>query len=205
MSNLPFDLTDIDANEVQALENTFNMLRAGFKVSVSHDPGFDIRQFDFFKDQKNISIGGTLLIGHPESGCYLHFIRGAVQAHHDSGAENNYKYQVWASATLRNDFGKMAIRRETLVDKLSDPVHSAELYFKDDPSFSKKISVVAADKQKATRSMTKAFRNVVLGIGQAGWEIEIVNSALIIGDNRSIDPKRIVSLATIASKLSRVK
>ena len=206
MENLPFDLTNIDADEVHALEDTFKLLKAKFRVSVSEDTTFDIRQFDLFNNQTDISIGGTLLINHPESGCYLHFLKILTKVLNGRGpAISYYKYQVWASATLRNNFGKLVIRRETVVDKIINLVHPTELHFKDDPIFSKKINVVADDKDKAARSMTKAFRNVLLEISRADWHIEIINSSLIIGSIQPIDSKQTVLLAEVAGKLSRVK
>jgi hypothetical protein len=206
MPDLPFDITHIDADEVQALEATYLLLRAKFKISITVDSTFDTRDFDVFGHIDASNIGGTLLINHPESGCYLHFLKVPAQGKKGRGlARNHYKYQVWASATLRNDFGKMAVRRETIVDKVLDPIHPTELYFKDDPAFSKKFNVVADDKQKATRSMTKAFRNVIAELGKTDWEIEIVNSSLVIGSAQPIDPKQTVYLAEIAAKFSRVK
>jgi hypothetical protein len=206
MQDLPFDITNIDADEVKALDATYLLLRAKFKVSISEDHTFNTGNFDVFSSIEPFNIGGTLLINHPESGCYLHFLKVPLQIDNGRGpAINYYKYQVWASATLRNDFGKMAIRRETIVDKVLDLVHPTELHFKDDPAFSKKFNVVAGDKQKAARSMTKAFRNVVADIGKSDWEIEIVNSSMVIGSTQPVDPKLTVYLAEAAAKFSRVK
>ena len=201
MQELPFDITNIDAAEVQALQATYLLLKAKFKVSLSEDQTFDIRSFDVFGDIDPDNIGGTLLINHPESGCYLIFLKTR-----DTGSEQDqHKYQVWASATLRNDFGRLAVTRETESDKMANPAHPTEVYFKDDPVFSKKFNVKATDKQRASRSMTKAFRNVITETGKTNWEIEIVNSSLVVGGVHPIDPKLTVYLAEIAGKFSRVK
>ncbi|HTD40705.1 MAG TPA: hypothetical protein VK671_08800 [Mucilaginibacter sp.] len=201
MQELPFDITNIDAGEIQALEATYLLLKAKFKVSISEDQTFDIRDFDIFSHVDPDNIGGTLLINHPESGCYLIFLK----APNPGSAKDQHKYQVWATATLRNDFGRLAVTRETVADKMANPGSPTEIYFKDDPAFSKKFNVAAVDKQKASRSMTKAFRNVITEIGKTNWEIEIVNSSLVIGGVHPIDPKQAVYLAEIAGKFSRVK
>ncbi len=206
MDKLPFDITDIEAEEVTALEKTYKALRSKFKVGIAEDPTFDISKFDAFSNCKDISIGGSLLINHPESGCYLTFVKVRTQIKNGRGpAIDYYKYQVWASATLRNDFGRMVIRRETVIDKILNLVHPTEMHFKDDPAFSKKLCVVADDKTKAARAMTKAFRNVLMEIKADDFAIEIINSTLIIGNILPVDPKQTVYFAEVASKLSRAK
>jgi hypothetical protein len=206
MKKLPFDTTDIDAGDVQALEYSYKALRSKFKVGLTEDSTFDIKKFDVFNNYKDISVGGSLLINHPESGCYLTFVKVHTQIPNGRGPVlDYYKYQVWASATLRSDFGRMAIRRETVVDKILSLVHPAEMYFKDDPAFSKKFIVIADDKEKAVKATTKAFRNALMDIKADDFVIEIVNSTLIIGNIGPVDPKQTVYFAEIASKLSRVK
>jgi hypothetical protein len=201
MQELPFDISNINADEVLALQATYLLLKAKFKVSINEDQTFDFRDFDVFSSVDPENIGGTLLINHPESGCYLIFLKMPD----NESDKNGYKYQVWASATLRNNFGRLGVTLETAADKMANPEHPSEIYFKDDPAFSKKFRVTAADRQKASRSMTKAFRNVITEISKTNWEIEIVNSSLVVGGVQPIDPKQTVYLAEIASKFSRVK
>jgi hypothetical protein len=206
MDKLPFDTTNIDADDAQALEATYEALKAKYKIAITEDAIIEIKQFDVFSNYNDISVGGTLLINHPESGCYLTFVK--VKTHVPSGrgpAIDFYKYQVWASATLRNDFGRMIIRRETVVDKILNLVHPTEIQFKDDPSFNKRFNAVAGDKVKASRAMTKAFRNILMEIKANDLVIEIVNSTLVIGNIQPVDPRQTIYLAEVASKLSRVK
>ena len=201
MQELPFDINNVDADEVQTLEATYRLLKEIFKVSVSGDSTFDIRDFDVFTHIDPDNIGGTLLINHPESGCYLIFLK----VNNPDTDKNHYKYQVWASATLRNNFGRLTVTRENMPDKMANPGHPTEMYFKDDPAFNKKFNVIASNKSQAPRSMTTAFRNVISETGKTKWEIEIVNSSMVIGGVYPIDPKQTVFLAEIAGKFSRVK
>jgi hypothetical protein len=206
MDKLPFDITNIDADDAQALEITYEALKAKFKIAITEDSIVDIKQFNIFGNYNDISVGGTLLINHPESGCYLAFVKVKTYIPNGRGpAIDYYKYQVWALATLRNDFGRMTIRRETVVDKILNLVHPTELQFKDDPSFNKKFNAVANDKVKASRAMTKAFRNILMEIKENDLVIEIVNSTLVIGNMQPVDPRQTIYLAEVASKLSRVK
>ena len=213
MEKLPFDITNIGADDVQALEDSYKALRSKFRVGIVDDYAFDLTKFDVFSNYNDISVGGNLLINHPESGCYLLFVKvltNLSNAHAQSFFY--YKYQVWALATLRSDFGRMIIRRETMADKILNLVHPTEMHFKDDLAFNRKFNVVADDREKAASAMTKAFRNALMNIKTDDFVIEIVNSTLVIGNIQyelgnvqPIDPKQTIYLAEIANKLSTVK
>ncbi len=127
MEKLPFDLLKINADDVDALEATYRALKENFKVGLIKDDAIRLKEFDMFTSHPEATIGGTLLINHPEDGCHLTFVklRTVIQGGRGS-AISYYKYQVWASATLRSDFGRVMIRRESLKRaKFVTPHHSA--------------------------------------------------------------------------------
>lgn len=57
MENLPFDIIDIDAIDVQALEDTYKMLRASFKISLVNDGHINLKEFDIFSKHPEATIG----------------------------------------------------------------------------------------------------------------------------------------------------
>ncbi|MBB6111568.1 hypothetical protein [Mucilaginibacter lappiensis] len=208
MEKLPFDTTNLDADDMQALEASYETVKKSFKVGLANDDVMKLKEFDVFSNYPNATIGGTLLINHPESGCYLTYVKThtVIKTGQGPGAGiSYYKCQLWASATLRNDFGRVIIRRETLVDKILNLVHPVELHFKDDPTFSSRFYVVANDPEKATLAMTSNFRAAIMNIQLDDFIIEIVNSTLIIGNIQLITPEQAVYLADFASKLSVIK
>ncbi|MDN5286507.1 MAG: hypothetical protein JWR38_2781 [Mucilaginibacter sp.] len=208
MEKLPFDTTSLDADDVQALEASYKAIKDNFKVGLTNDDVIKLKEFDVFSNYPKATIGGTLLINHPESGCYLTYVKinTTIQTGRGPGAAiSYYRYQLWASATLRNDFGRVIIRRESFVDKILNLVHPAELHFKDDATFSSRFYVVANDKEKATQAMTSNFRAAIRNIQLDDFMIEIVNSTLIIGSNQLITPEQAVYLADFASKLSVIR
>ncbi len=126
-----------------------------------------------FASHPEATIGGTLLINHPESGCHLTFVKMRTVIQGGRGPSiSYYKYQLWASAILRSDFGRVMIRRETFVDKILNLVHPIELHFKDDTAFSNKFLVVANDQEKATSAMTSGFRDAIMNIRMEDFIIE---------------------------------
>jgi hypothetical protein len=208
MEKLPFDTTNLDAGDMQALEASYKAIKDNFKVSLTNNDVIKLKKFDVFSNYPDASIGGTLLINHPESGCYLTYVKVSTTIKTGRGpgaAISYYKYQLWASATLRNDFGRVIIRRETFVDKVLNMLHPVELHFNDDLTFNSRFYVVANDKEKATKAMTGNFRAAIMNIQLDDFMIEIVNSTLIIGSAQLITPEQAIYLAGFVSRLSVIK
>ena len=206
MEKLPFDTTRIDASDIDALEASYKALKENFKVGLTNDDVIKLKEFDMFTNHPEATIGGTLLIDHPESGCHLTFVKMRTTIQGGRGPSiSYYKYQLWASVTLRSNFGRVIIRRETFVDKILNMVHPIELHFKDDTAFSNRFFVVANDQEKATSAMTSSFRNEIMNIRLEDFIIEIVNTTLIIGNVQLITPQQTVYLAEFAAKLSAIK
>lgn len=206
MKNLPFDTIDTDADDILALQNIYKSLKEKFGVGLPTDVGIELNQFEIFSDCPGASIGGILLINHPEAGCYLLFIKVPTHLQNGRGPSiNYYKYQVWAYATVRNDFGRVIIKRETFIERLLNSIHPVELKFKGDSIFNKNFNVVANDEQKAADAITPGFRKAITDIKLNDFIIEIVNSSLLIGSIAPITAQQTVELALIASNLSTIK
>lgn len=206
MENLPFDTTNIDQSDIQSLKDIYENLKNGYTISLVKDSQILLSEFDVFRNSPDAYIGGTLLINHPENGCYLNFVKIQTILENGRGPSISYfKYQIWASATLRNNFGRVIIRRKTLVDKILNVLHPVELHFNDDSSFTNSFFVVANDENKAISALTKNFRNVVSKIQLDDFTLEIVNNKLIIGNNRIITPQQALYLAELTTKLSVVR
>jgi hypothetical protein len=139
-------------------------------------------------------------------GCYLLFVKVPTHIQNGRGPSiNYYKYQIWAYATLRTDFGRVIIKRETFIERLLNAIHPVELKFAEDLGFNKNFNVIANDPQKALNAMTPEFRNAVKGIKLKNFIIEIVNSSLLIGSIDLISSQQTVELSLIASNLSALK
>jgi hypothetical protein len=206
LKNLPFDTIDTDADDIQALENIYSFLKEKFTIGLPAEIDIQLNQFEIFSNYPDASIGGILLINHPENGCYLLFVKVPTQIQNGRGPSiNYYKYQVWAYATLRNNFGRVIIKRETFIERLLNVLRPVELKFEGDPIFNKNFNVIANDQQKALNAITPGFRNALKDIKLHDFTIEIVNSALLIGSINLITPQQTAELSVIASNLSTIK
>jgi hypothetical protein len=207
MHNLPFDTVGIDADEVQALEDSYKALKAKFNIEIPGKTNLHINKFELFNNNQNSTIGGVLLINPPVNSCYLTFIRSfyAYSAGGRGGGSQNssyYKNQAWAFVDLKKDFGRVLIRRETFTDRLMELVHPVEVKFADDKVFTHYFYVVANDNEKAIAAMTPDFRSIIKDYVNEGLVIEIVNYTLVIGNSNPITAGQTVYLAEIANKIA---
>jgi len=203
MKNLPFDTINLAADDVQALEDSYNALKAKFNISLP-DSHTHLNKFELFNNEPEATVSGTFLIDYPAMACYLNFVKIHYNYSVGRSRVSNYKCQAWAFVTLKRDFGRILIRRETFTDKMLEIVHHTELKFKDDKQFSDKFYVITNDEAKATAAMTPDFRTAVMNIRDTDFVIETIGDTLVIRNNQPINPQDIVYLAEFASKIAAI-
>jgi hypothetical protein len=206
LHNLPFDTCSLNADVVQALEDTYVALQAKFNISVPNDINLHINKFESINANPDISVGGILQINNTANECYLAFVKIHEHYHNIRAASDVdfYRYKVWAFITLKNDFGRVLIRRETFADRLVNLIHPVELDFKDDKEFSHKFYVITNDEQKALLAMNWNFRNAIMDMAD-DVEMEALNHTLIISNNQNLDSEQTVKLAEFASKVAALR
>jgi hypothetical protein len=124
------------------------------------------------------------------------------------GGKSNYTYhqdyQTWAISYLKQDFGRVLIRRETLADKIVELVHPVEIDFAEDKAFSDTFYVLANDHQKAITGINRNFRNAVMDIRSDDFVIEINEYSLIIGNRNTLSPEKTVHLAEFIERIANL-
>jgi len=203
MRNLPFDTINLGADDVQALEDSYNALKAKFNIGLA-DSHTHLNKFELFNNEPDASVSGTFLINSPAVNCYLNFVKIHYNYSVGRSQVNNYKCQAWAFVTLKRDFGRILIRRETFTDKMLEIVHHTELKFKDDKQFSDKFYVVTNDEVKAAAAMTPDFRTAIMSVKDTDFVIETIGDTLVIRNNQPINSQDIVYLAEFAGKIAAI-
>jgi hypothetical protein len=207
MDDLPFETIGLVADDVQALEDTYEALKKEYNAGLPCDVELPLDKFDLFTTNQDINVAGVLSIAHPAGNCYLAFIRVHIYYNPRRGPGeivDFYKYQVWGYIKSRKDFGRVLIRRETFADRLVSLIHPVELDFNDDKPFNRKFYVCTNDEQKALLSMSWNFRNEIMDIKDERMVIEIADNMLVIGNNQWLDKGDAIYLAEIASKMASV-
>ena len=216
MDNLPFDLVGLDATEVDRLEEVYKTLKDKFAVKIPDDFNIDINQFDSIKcyqdpnRQTDVTFGGALQINNTVNNCYLAFLKVRYyhtqsDGYHAGEHLDVYKYFVWGFLSLKKDFGRALIRKETFADRVLNVVHPVELEFKDDKAFSHKFYVVANEPEKAENCMNWNFRSGLMDIDLGDMAIETSGCDLIVGNNDWLNPDGAVFAAKIASKIASIR
>jgi hypothetical protein len=210
MHNLPFDTVDLDADEVQTLEDTYKSLKEKFSTASPGTADVYLNKFELFNNNPEASVGGTLFINYPATNCYLNFVKSSFSYSYGGRGGNGGqsfvydKYQVWAFVNLKRDCDRILIRKETFADRLLEIIHPIELKFKEDRIFSDNFYVVANDVEKATTLLTSDFRKIMTEMMYKDFVIEIINKTLVIRNNQPINPDQVIHLAEIACKIASI-
>jgi len=203
MENYPFDTVGLTADDVDTFQETYNALKTKFNISLPGYIDFQLEQFEVFKNYMGIAIRGAYNIKHLNCSSYIFFIETQFKNMPVKGRITDAcEYQTWALAYLKQDFGRVLIRRETLADKIVELVHPVELDFADDKAFSDTFYVLVNDHLKANLAINRNFRNAVMDIRHEDFIIEIIDHTLIIGCNKPVSPERAVHMADFVSRLS---
>ena len=202
MDFVPFDTVGLTASQFDDFYQTYNLLEANFSIHPTGNIDFHLDDFESFKSYKDVKIRGSFVIKGGKNDCYILFV------------ESNYKnlsnkadycdHQIWAIAFLKQDFGRVLIRRETLADKLVELVHPIEIDFAEDKAFSDTFYVLANSHQKAVSVMDRNFRNAVMDIRSDDFIIEINEHSLLIGNRHNISPEKSVHIAEFIERIANL-
>lgn len=112
------------------------------------------------------------------------------------------EYQAWGIAALRNNFGHVLIKPESIKDKIIELINPVELDFEDDLDFSSRFYVLASDKDKALNAMNFQFRNAVAQISDSNFCIEIIGNKLVVGNRKVVSPTATLILAEFLNRIT---
>jgi len=201
MENYPFDTTDLNADTIDRFNKTYQALREEFKIEPTGHIDFDLHQFKAFRNCLDVNLRGSFVVKKDCGDSYILF----VEVHFKIGEKHithHQEFQVWGLTYLKNNFGGVVIRRETLTDKILELIHPHELDFDEDKPFSNTFYVVVNDHTKASSCMNRDFRNAVMDIRDNDFMIEIVDHTLIIGNYDPIVPEKSIHIAEFVERLA---
>jgi len=202
MTNYQFDTTAMTGDIIDRLDETYQLLRSNFNAEPTGNIDFKLSDFETFRSYCGFNLRGSFVIKMPQNSSYILFTECEYAAAGGRGHNGGTEYQVWGLAYLKQNFGRVIIRRETLADKLIELMMPVEIDFADDKAFSDTFYVIANDVQKASLAMSRNFRNAVMDIRHEDFIIEIYDHTLIIGSKKPVSPEHSVYIAEFVTRIS---
>ncbi len=204
MEKLPIDTKSVDPQRLKELEEIYRAITTNYDMEPANENAIELKDFDVFSNLKEAKIGGTLVINNTNRACHLTFVKVLSMVSFYRGTVGYYNYQIWASIKMKKNFGRLLIRRQTLVDEILNIVHPVEIHFHDDSPFNKNFYVVANDEEKAISGMTTGFRGALMDIQMKDFIIETFGDTLILGNNNPITPDYAIYLTGFISKMATI-
>ena len=200
----PYDSSDIDD---PIINETYKSLKLSHNAEFDLSFNFDFSSFELFRLYKNYSIGQVIRIQNEGIECYITFTQVSYQLPSASKFPKapTEEFQIWGIVFLRNNFGHILIKPETILDKIHELINPIELDFEDDKHFSDKFYVVTNDELKAKLQMTPLFRNIITNIKVKEFVIEIIDNKLIFGDKKYAQSVTALEFVNLFDSIAKAK
>jgi hypothetical protein len=198
--NITFDITDLPHDLIEETSSALEKINSSYTCSNDFDIKCDFKEFALFQDYESVEVQNLFTVIRSGKSCHLSLLRVTYTYQTKWGTRLHTDLQLWGIATLKNDFGHVIIKPETLGDKIHEWLHSVELDFEEDPQFSRRFFVLAKDKEKIRKAMSANFRNKIMDIPGNDFLIEIKNSLLIIGNKKNVSLEAAENFTAFLSK-----
>ncbi len=205
MDNFPFDVTGLNEEAIKRFYDAYKTIKTRFNIQLTGHIDFNLKQFEVFKNYLDIEVKGSYVIKQDCGDTYILFLECHYKTkRYDGGFNDNYEYQTCALAYLKNNFGRILIRRETLSDKIQEIIHPLELDFKEDKAFSDTFYVIVNDHAKAVAGMNRNFRNAVMDVRHDDFVIELVDHTLLVAHHNPISAEQAGHMAEFVARIAAV-
>lgn len=149
--SFPFAIDDLDKHEVEKLVHIYNQLKTSYTFNVDFGFSFDLHRFDTFAYNKLIYSGPVFKVVANSQPFYLNFLKLSYPAQNSRYGPNE-EFQTWGYLRLKNDYGRILITTETILDKIYDLLTPIDVDFKEDKEFSQRFLLSPLTKNKPGRN-----------------------------------------------------
>lgn len=140
-----------------------------------------ISQFETLKTYSMVVLSETICLRNNQSNSYLSLlsISNTYKNIKSPQLESSFTEQeIIGFATLKNDYGKVLIRPETIADKINELIYKLEIDFEFDKEFSRKYYVLTNNEEKLRKNISAEFLSITRKY--KGLEIEIEGNSLLV-------------------------
>jgi hypothetical protein len=204
MSIIPFTEYDMSKTDFDSVIEIYNNLKLSYLIEPDYNFQFNFKDFHAFYYNEINDFGPVIKITNSFGKFYLVFpevIYNIPKGRYSPSS--SVEFQTWGILPLKNMYGHVLVKKETLLDKIHELINPIELDFDDDNQFSRNYYVVTTDEPKAIQLLSPAFRSIIQEIKDKDFIIEIFNNNLIIGNKKVIDLTTAMEFASFLSDTSR--
>jgi hypothetical protein len=207
MTTLPYSTIDLTSDEIETILSIYNSLQSKQSVDFRADYFFPFKDFSLFETYQDYSIGPVIEIIQNINPTYLTFTQVSYKT---NLSRRNFtstikEYQSWCTLTLKNKYGNILIKTETLLDKIHEIIHPIEVDFKEDADFSKEFYVMASDQLLASSLLNAQIRGCLKQLNRKDVWIEIAGENLIIGNKKPIDTEATMEMCDLLIKIAELQ
>jgi len=203
MKELLFPTKDISDNDIRTITEIYNAVKVGRQAEFDFDFNIDFRQFHLFSFDTIRHFGPVIKVWGAQKSFYLVFVQVLYRVGTGGRApqRSSSDYQLWGVMNLKNKYGHVFIKPETILDKIKDMVNPIDIDIPADPEFSKHFYVVATDEAKAASLLGASFRDCIKNTRPGDLMIEAIDDKIIIGDEKVIQTETAIDIVNFMNSL----
>ncbi|MGC4038296.1 MAG: hypothetical protein QM764_20200 [Chitinophagaceae bacterium] len=205
MSKSLFDEYDIASPSIQLIAEIYEDIEKILPVSHKKSAPVNFKEFELFNYYEINHLGPVFIINETAVSFYLNFVEVAYSK--NSGNIHTSKtcidLQTWGMIYLKENYGHIVIKPESILDKIHDLINPIELDFKEDKIFSNKFYVITNNKGIAEARMNQAFRDCVQSLDVPEFLIEIKDNKLIVGNRKVLQHSDALGFVKFLEKISK--
>lgn len=188
----------------EILDHALLEIEKHFQIEPADLPAFSYQVFQVLKYYTNFLNRRTVRLTGTNT--YAAFVEVEVTTISIKGLTVVQKYfQCYVFCYLPVSYGRVLIRKETIVDKIDELFHPVDIDFEDDKAFSKQFFVLATDKPKAVNLLSKNIRKAAINAGDDDLFIEVANKIVLIGNKQTVNVKTVLEMVTLGIEIGREK
>ncbi len=203
MEHGSFDVLGLTPAEKKSFQATFDKLQEVFNLQIEKKFNFNFNAFNIFKTYEDYYIRDAFKIIDPASYSHLTFTEVWYSfAGGRSGQISGNEHQIWGIGYLKNNYGNILVQPETLFLKIQELIEPLEIDFTEDKKFSKRFYLLSTNKELAVKFFKPNVRDLFLGLESNDFYIEIKGRILIIGNKKTVSPKKGIEIANFVRTIS---
>jgi hypothetical protein len=211
MHILPTNYPNFPEHDKQVWNNIqtwFTELGAKYGVSITEYP--DLQHFEMLAKHSEYVLWKSLSIKFSAFNFKLLITEYSVGYYKDikrKNLESDYKSEhlyFWGYLQLKESYGRVLIRPETLKDKIEEFFEPVELDFKQNTAFSKKYFVIAANKKDFKQKVDDKPQLLEVLYNHPNTYLEFNNNACLFMNFKAVSYKNLIYTINLGILLDQV-